>query len=246
MPKGVHHIFDNVRKYMYQSWFLKLLLYTVIPWLASLIFGFESLVVQHIIIHRFRMFAVPLTAEGSQLWHNSAIGPHPDCFQRRCWNIARFWFSKPCGWDISSSAMWHCVIWCLFPDVSRQPSGFLFDNRNVQEERCWHLAWHQGAEAFFRNWQSLSCPRWFSLLWTTVHFRIQGGRSLDPVMSGTNPGRTNPITNFTVRFGSVSSPLCVWKLERLCSQAQLYELRCFNDCTRQLHVSAYWPSSGCL
>ena len=40
------------------------------------------------------------------------------------------------------------------------------------------------------------------------------------------------------RLGSVSSQLCVWKLERVCSQTQLYQLSCFNDCTRQLHVSA--------
>ena len=40
------------------------------------------------------------------------------------------------------------------------------------------------------------------------------------------------------KLGSVSSPLCVWKLERICSQTQLYQLRRFNDYTRQLHVSA--------
>ena len=39
-------------------------------------------------------------------------------------------------------------------------------------------------------------------------------------------------------LGSVSSPLGVWKLERVCSQTQLCQLRCFNDHTRQLHVSA--------
>ena len=36
-------------------------------------------------------------------------------------------------------------------------------------------------------------------------------------------------------------------LERVCSQTQLCRLRCFNDCTRQLHVSA--PTghlAGCL
>ena len=38
--------------------------------------------------------------------------------------------------------------------------------------------------------------------------------------------------------GSVSSPLCVWKLEGVCSQTQLCQLRCFNDNTRQLHASA--------
>ena len=96
--------------------------------------------------------------------------------------------------------MWRRVIWCLFPDISRQPGGLIFDNRNVREERCWYLTWHQGAEAFLKNWQSLSYSRNFSLLWATVlHFRIQGGRSLDPVMSKTNPGRTIPITNPTVR-----------------------------------------------
>ena len=30
-------------------------------------------------------------------------------------------------------------------------------------------------------------------------------------------------------IGSVSSPLCVWILERVCSQTQLCQLRCFND-----------------
>jgi len=30
----------------------------------------------------------------------------------------------------------------------------------------------------------------------------------------------------------------IWKLERVCSQTQLCQLRCFNDYTRQLHVSA--------
>ena len=41
--------------------------------------------------------------------------------------------------------------------------------------------------------------------------------------------------------------VCEWKLERVCSQTQLCHLRCFNDYTRQLHVSAsYWPSSGCI
>jgi len=29
-----------------------------------------------------------------------------------------------------------------------------------------------------------------------------------------------------------------WDLERVCSQTQLYQLRCFNDYTRQLHVLA--------
>ena len=45
---------------------------------------------------------------------------------------------------------------------------------------------------------------------------------------------------FSVALGSVSSPLCacVWKLERVCSQTQLCQLRRFNDYTRQLHVSA--------
>ena len=96
--------------------------------------------------------------------------------------------------------MWRRVIWCLFSDVSRQPIGLLFDNRNVQGERCCHLTWHHGAEVFLRNWQSLSYSRHFSLFWTTVlHFRIQRSRSLDPVMSQTNPGRTNPITVPTVR-----------------------------------------------
>ena len=39
-------------------------------------------------------------------------------------------------------------------------------------------------------------------------------------------------------LGSVSSPLCVCKLERVCSQTQLCQLKCFNDYTRQPHVSA--------
>ena len=33
-----------------------------------------------------------------------------------------------------------------------------------------------------------------------------------------------PISS--MRLGSVSSPLCVWKLERVCSQTQLCQLRC--------------------
>ena len=41
------------------------------------------------------------------------------------------------------------------------------------------------------------------------------------------------------KLGSVSSPLCVWKLERVRSQTQLCQLRCFNDYTRQLHVSVF-------
>ena len=41
-----------------------------------------------------------------------------------------------------------------------------------------------------------------------------------------------------LEIGSVSSPLCVWKLERVCSQTQLCQLRYFNDYTRQLRVSA--------
>ena len=39
---------------------------------------------------------------------------------------------------------------------------------------------------------------------------------------------TNPLGS-VIQFGSVSSPLCVWKLERVCSQTQLCQLRCFND-----------------
>ena len=33
-------------------------------------------------------------------------------------------------------------------------------------------------------------------------------------------------------------PVVFGKQGRLCSQTQLYQLRCFNDYTRQLHVSA--------
>ena len=36
------------------------------------------------------------------------------------------------------------------------------------------------------------------------------------------------------KIGRVSSPLCVLKLERVCSQTQLCQLRCFNDYSRQL------------
>jgi len=32
---------------------------------------------------------------------------------------------------------------------------------------------------------------------------------------------------------------CFVKLERVCSQTQLCQLSCFNDYTRQLHVSAF-------
>jgi len=34
------------------------------------------------------------------------------------------------------------------------------------------------------------------------------------------------LTNYQTLLGSVSSPLCVWKLERVCSQTQLCHLRC--------------------
>ena len=43
----------------------------------------------------------------------------------------------------------------------------------------------------------------------------------------------------SARFGSVSSPLCAWKLERVYSQTQRCQLRRFNDYTRRLHVSAF-------
>ena len=57
--------------------------------------------------------------------------------------------------------MWRRVIWCLFPDVSRQPIGLIFDSRNVQEERRWKFTWHHAAETFLRNWQSISYSSFF-------------------------------------------------------------------------------------
>ena len=44
--------------------------------------------------------------------------------------------------------------------------------------------------------------------------------------------------NERTKLGSVQSPLCVWKLEWVRSQTQLCQVICFNEYTRQLHVSA--------
>ena len=46
------------------------------------------------------------------------------------------------------------------------------------------------------------------------------------------------IANWKTKNWKYVIPLCVWKLERVCSQTQLCQLRCFNDYIRQLHVSA--------
>ena len=40
-----------------------------------------------------------------------------------------------------------------------------------------------------------------------------------------------------MRLGSVSSPLCVWKVERAYSETQLCQLRCFNPLTPNNHYS---------
>jgi len=48
----------------------------------------------------------------------------------------------------------------------------------------------------------------------------------------------NGILETIEYFGSVSSPLCVYKRERVCSQTQLCQLRCFNDyATLLTHIS---------
>ena len=46
-------------------------------------------------------------------------------------------------------------------------------------------------------------------------------------------------SNLREVLGSMSSPWCVWKLERVCSQTKLCQLRWINDYTRQLNVSAF-------
>ena len=45
-----------------------------------------------------------------------------------------------------------------------------------------------------------------------------------------------PVETLVLERGS--SSLCVWKLERVCSETQLRQVRCFNGYTGQLHVSA--------
>ena len=75
----------------------------------------------------------------------------------------------------------------------------------------------------------------FSLL-TQINLQLVGARlkikRMKPILELFQPKEQS------MKIGSVSSPLCVWKLERVCSQTQLCQLRCFNDYTRQLHVLA--------
>jgi hypothetical protein len=46
------------------------------------------------------------------------------------------------------------------------------------------------------------------------------------------------IQTFTLMLSSHTHRIPQWSLERICSQTQLCQLRCFNDYTRELHVSA--------
>jgi len=40
-------------------------------------------------------------------------------------------------------------------------------------------------------------------------------------------------------LGRVSSPLCVYGLGLVCSRTQLCHIGLFNDCIKQVHVSAF-------
>ena len=65
---------------------------------------------------------------------------------------------------------------------------------------------------------SQQCP-WIQVFWDMVPCRL-----------------LNSYQHCRPAWNCVITVLCVWKLERVCSQTQLCQLRCFNDYTRQLQL----------
>ena len=76
---------------------------------------------------------------------------------------------------------------------------------------------------FYHKWQNALLKYWHPLLSIKLHGLTFSQRVVFTLCAtGSNP---EPDKYATI-FGSVSSSLCAWKLERVCSQTQLCQLIC--------------------